>query len=98
MDEPFSALDVFTRRELEDSLLRIREELATTILMVTHNPDEAVYLADRIIILSERPGTVSDVVPVGIPHPRSPADPEYLRIRELVTGKVQGKPEQDGLD
>jgi ABC-type nitrate/sulfonate/bicarbonate transport system ATPase subunit len=95
MDEPFSALDVFTRRELEDSLLRIREELATTILMVTHNPDEAVYLADRIIVLSGRPGAIVEILKVEIPHPRNPASLEYIRIREQVTRMVQGKPDQD---
>jgi ABC-type nitrate/sulfonate/bicarbonate transport system ATPase subunit len=95
MDEPFSALDTFTRRELEDEILRIRQDLATTILMVTHNPEEAVYVADRILILSERPGVVSEIVSVTLPHPRSPADPEFIRIREQVTRMVQGKPDQD---
>ena len=95
MDEPFSALDTFTRRELEDEILRIRQELATTILMVTHNPEEAVYVADRILVLSERPAVISEILPVSLPHPRSPADQEFIRIREQVTRLVQGKPEQD---
>lgn len=92
MDEPFSALDTFTRKELEDEILRIRQELKTTILMVTHNPEEAVYVADRIIILSERPAVVSEIVPVDIPYPRSPTNPEFIRIRELVTLKCRGLP------
>jgi ABC-type nitrate/sulfonate/bicarbonate transport system ATPase subunit len=91
MDEPFSALDIFTRKELEEETLRIRQELKTTILMVTHNPEEAVYIADRIIILSERPGVVAGIVPVKLPHPRSPADPEFIRIREEVASLVQGR-------
>ena len=89
MDEPFSALDTFTRRELEDEILRIRQELTTTILMVTHNPEEAVYLADRIVILSERPAVVSEILSVDLPHPRSLSDTEFIRIREQVTQKVQ---------
>jgi NitT/TauT family transport system ATP-binding protein len=93
MDEPFSALDTFTRRELEDEVLRIRYELKTTILMVTHNPVEAVYLADRIVILSGRPSVVSEILPVDLPHPRDPAGPDFIRIRELVTRKVQGTPD-----
>ena len=93
MDEPFSALDTFTRRELEDEILRIRQELKTTILMVTHNPEEAVYVADRIVILSERPAVVSEIVQINLPHPRSPSNPEFIRIREQVTLKVQGKPD-----
>jgi sulfonate transport system ATP-binding protein len=93
MDEPFSALDMFTRRELEDEVQRIRSELKTTILMVTHNPEEAVYIADRIVILTERPAVVSEILPVGLPHPRNPADPEFIRIRERLTRMVQGKPD-----
>jgi len=95
MDEPFSALDIFTRRELEDEIQRIRNELETTILMVTHNPEEAVYLADRIVILSERPAMVSEILPVGLPHPRNPADPEFIRIRERLTLMVQGRPDRE---
>lgn len=93
MDEPFSALDTFTRRELEDEVIRIRDEMKTTIIMVTHNPEEAVYIADRIIILSERPAVVSEVLLVDLPHPRDPAGPDFIRIRELVTRRVQGKPD-----
>jgi len=91
MDEPFSALDTFTRRELEDEILRIRQELKTTILMVTHNPEEAVYVADRVIVISERPAIVSEILPVNLLHPRSFTDPEFIRIREEVTRKVQEK-------
>lgn len=92
MDEPFSALDTFTRRELEDEVLRVRDEMKTTILLVTHNPEEAVYLADRIVILSERPSVVSTILPVDLTHPRDPASPDFIRIREMVTRWVQGKP------
>jgi len=93
MDEPFSALDTFTRRELEDEVIRIRDGMKTTIIMVTHNPEEAVYIADRIIILSERPAVVSEIIPVELPYPRDPAGPEFIRIRELVTRRVLGKPD-----
>ena len=91
MDEPFSALDTFTRRELEDEVLRIRQDLKTTILMVTHNPEEAAYLADRIIILSGRPAVVSEILQIDLPYPRDPADPAFIRIREQVTRMIQGK-------
>ncbi|WP_321505768.1 ABC transporter ATP-binding protein [uncultured Methanoregula sp.] len=93
MDEPFSALDTFTRRELEDEVLRIRQAMKTTILLVTHNPEEAVYLADRIVILSKRPAGVSEILPVNLPHPRDPSNPEFIKIREQVTRRVQGKPD-----
>jgi NitT/TauT family transport system ATP-binding protein len=90
MDEPFSALDPFTRRELEDEVLRIRQELKTTILFVSHNPEEAVYLADRIVILSQRPAVISETLSVSLPHPRDMADPAFIRIREQVTRAVVG--------
>jgi NitT/TauT family transport system ATP-binding protein len=91
MDEPFSALDPFSRRELEDAILDIRRDLETTILVVSHDPEGSVYIADRIAILSERPGTVAEIIPVDLPHPRDPADPAFIRLRELVTKKVLGK-------
>ena len=91
MDEPFSALDTFTRRELEDEVVRIRQDLKTTFLMVTHNPEEAIYIADRIVILSGRPAVVSDILPIDLPYPRDKADPEFIRIREQVTRMIRGK-------
>ena len=91
MDEPFSALDPFTRRELEDEVLRIRTELKTTIILVTHNPEEAVYLADRIVILSQRPAVISEILAVDLPHKRDDADPAFIRIRKQVAEMVQGR-------
>jgi NitT/TauT family transport system ATP-binding protein len=94
MDEPFSALDPFTRRELQDEVLRIRDASSrdghpVAILLVTHNPEEAVYLADRIIVLSDRPGTIQGVIDVRLPHPRRISDLEFLSIREQVTNRVK---------
>jgi len=94
MDEPFSALDPFTRRELEDAILEIRRDLETTILIVSHDPEGSVYIGDRIVILSERPGTVAEIIPVDLPHPRDPADPAFIRLREQVTRKVLGEKER----
>lgn len=91
MDEPFSALDSYTRMELEDEVLRIRHEMNTTFLFVTHNPEEAVYLADRIIVLSARPATVRDVIPVSFPYPRDIGDPQVIEVIRLVTRMVTSK-------
>jgi NitT/TauT family transport system ATP-binding protein len=71
MDEPFSALDALTREELSVELQRVHMDLATTILFVTHSIDEAVLLADRVVVLSERPGQVRQVLNVEIPRPRT---------------------------
>jgi NitT/TauT family transport system ATP-binding protein len=70
MDEPFSALDVATRENLQDELVRIRAETGKTILFVTHDIDEAVYLADRVVALGGKPGEVRSVRDIAIPRPR----------------------------
>jgi NitT/TauT family transport system ATP-binding protein len=70
MDEPFASVDAQTRAGLEDLILRIRQETGTAVLLVTHDIDEAVYLADRVIVLSARPTYVMDVVEVALPQPR----------------------------
>ncbi|HOJ97782.1 MAG TPA: ABC transporter ATP-binding protein, partial [Methanospirillum sp.] len=88
MDEPFSALDPFSRHELQDEVIRIRDTLGTTFFIVTYNPDEAVYLGDRIIILSQRPSFVRKEIQVSSPRPRDLAEPELIRLIREVTGDV----------
>jgi NitT/TauT family transport system ATP-binding protein len=84
MDEPFGALDALTRRNLQDELLRIWAELKKTILFVTHSIEEAIYLADRIVVMTYRPGTVKRDIPVDLARPRDPAAPEFNALkREL---------------
>jgi NitT/TauT family transport system ATP-binding protein len=75
MDEPFAALDSFTREGLQDELLRIRERTGRTILFVTHDIDEAVYLADRVIVLAGRPAGIAAELRVELPLPRRRRDP-----------------------
>lgn len=84
MDEPFSALDSFTREGLQDELLRIRRETGKTILFVTHDIDEAVYLADRVVVLAGSPAGISADTRVALPQPRRRGSPELTAIgREL---------------
>ena len=71
MDEPFASVDAQTRAELEDLLLRIWAEFGVTVLFVTHDVDESVYLGDRVAVLSKSPSTVSEEVVVDLPAPRS---------------------------
>lgn len=80
MDEPFGALDALTRRNLQDELLKIWEKLGKTILFVTHSIEESIYLADRIVVMTYRPGTVKRDMLVDLPHPR---DPSSARFNEL---------------
>lgn len=70
LDEPFGALDALTRREMQDWLLGLWRRFEQTILFITHDVEEALYLADRVIVLSERPGRIQHIVEVGLPRPR----------------------------
>jgi NitT/TauT family transport system ATP-binding protein len=84
MDEPFGALDALTRRNLQDELLRIWEKLGKTILFVTHSIEESIYLADRIVVMTYRPGTVKRDQRVDMPRPRDPSSAAFNALkREL---------------
>ncbi len=84
MDEPFGALDALTRRNLQDELLRIWSELKKTIIFVTHSIEEAIYLADRIIVMTYRPGTVKKDIVLDLPRLRDPSSAEFNALkREL---------------
>jgi ABC-type nitrate/sulfonate/bicarbonate transport system, ATPase component len=84
MDEPFGALDAQTRNNLQKELLRIWEEEKRTIIFVTHSVDEAVFLSDRIVILSKRPGIIKKEIEIKIPRPRDRTRPEENQIRNEV--------------
>ena len=84
MDEPFGALDALTRRNLQDELLRIWSELKKTVIFVTHSIEEAIYLADRVVVMTYRPGTVKRDILVDLPRLRDPSSPEFNALkREL---------------
>ncbi len=93
MDEPFGALDALTRRNLQDELLRIWAELKKTVIFVTHSIEEAIYLADRIVVMTYRPGTVKRDLMVALPRLRDPASPEFNALKrelgELVMEEQQ---------
>ena len=93
MDEPFAALDTFNRYLLQDELIRIQEKAQTTILIVTHDIDEAVYLSDRILIMSSHPGRIFKDIPIhlGKPRDRASSDVQYYRKRILEDFELSGK-------
>jgi len=84
MDEPFGALDSLTRLTMRSELIRIWEAERKTILFVTHDVDESIQLAERIVVFSARPGRIRDVVEVDLPHPRDLGSPEYGRIKNVL--------------
>jgi NitT/TauT family transport system ATP-binding protein len=100
MDEPFGALDALTRRNLQDEVLRIWTEFQKTILFVTHGIEESIYLADRVVVMTYRPGTVKTIVPITLPRPRDTASPEFNDLKRYLTGLVmeeQRRHEEDEI-
>ncbi|MDE0370908.1 MAG: ABC transporter ATP-binding protein [bacterium] len=90
MDEPFGALDEMTRERMQSELLRIRAETGTTVVFVTHSIPEAVFLSTRVVIMSPRPGTITEVVDIDLPEPRSDDTREDQRFFELLTDVREG--------
>lgn len=84
LDEPFSALDAFTRMSMQQEILKIWKKEKTTMILVTHDIDEAVFLADRVVILSSRPGTIKKIVKVEVPRSRKRSDYDYIKIRNEI--------------
>ena len=84
LDEPFGALDAFTRMNMQDELLRIKADRKMTMIMVTHDVDEAVYLANRIVVMSPRPARIEEIVSVDLGFPRDRNNPEFIRLRSEI--------------
>lgn len=88
LDEPMGALDSFTRADMQDKLLELWRENNTTMILVTHDVDEAIYLSDRIVIMTPRPGKIKEIMEVGQPHPRHRGGPEFLALRQTILEKL----------
>lgn len=89
MDEPYGQLDVKLRYYLEDELVQLWQTLKSTVLFVTHNIEEAVYIGSRILVLSNKPTTIKAEVIVDLPRPRNLIDPKFVEIRKKVTELIR---------
>lgn len=89
MDEPFGALDAQTRNKMQRELLNIWQETKKTILFVTHSVDEAVYLSDKIVVLTPRPGTVHEIDDIDLPRPRDRTSVEFAQIRKNILHVIE---------
>ncbi|MEU1747395.1 ABC transporter ATP-binding protein [Micromonospora arida] len=99
MDEPFGALDALTRVQMQDQLLATWGSERRTVMFITHDVDEAVYLANRVVVMAARPGRVHEVIDVDLPYPRTEAvrlSPEFSRIRNRVWRAVYHQTPQEG--
>jgi sulfonate transport system ATP-binding protein len=90
LDEPFGALDALTRIYMQQEVLRIWERKKMTMILVTHDIDEAIYLGDRVVIMSERPGTIKREIAIDLPRPRNRSDYSFLEIRKSILQEFFG--------
>jgi len=89
MDEPFGHFDATSREHIEKMIIHIWQKTKATILLVTHNIEEAVFLATRIIVLSQKPTRIKKIIPVHLEHPRNYTDTEFIKIRKNVTELIK---------
>ena len=102
LDEPLSALDAFTRENLQEAIIKIWNENKPSIILVTHDIEEAIYLSHRVIVMSERPSKVVEEVKINIPYPRNRISEEVIRyrkkIKEILEKKGKNKNEKEVVD
>src|SRR5690606_29768338 len=84
MDEPFAALDALTRLRMQELLAHVCADVGSTAVMVTHDIEEALFLADRVVVMSKRPASIIDVIPVDRPRPRERNDPALAALRPAI--------------
>lgn len=89
MDEPYGQLDIELKFKLEDELIKLWEKTSTTALFITHNIEEAVYLGQRILVLTNKPSKVKKIIDVNIPRPRDISAPEFVDLRKEVTELIK---------
>ena len=91
MDEPFAALDVQTRAKMQDFLLDVWRDSGASVLFVTHHIDEAVALADRVVVFTARPGRIKSIIPIDMPRPRDLFSPQAEALRRQLTEELRSE-------
>lgn len=89
MDEPYGQMDIKMRYYLEDEVIRLWQATGSTVLFITHNLEEATYLAERVLILSNKPAKIKSNIQVDLPRPRKVSDPEFIKIRKEITEMIK---------
>ena len=89
MDEPDGQMDIKMRFEREDEVIRLWKETGTTVIFITHNIEEAVYLAQKVLILTNKPAKIKEQLSIDLPHPRNVSDREFIRIRKYITDQIK---------
>lgn len=95
MDEPFGALDSLTRDLMQEEILRVWERTRKTFVLITHNIEEAIFLGDRVMVMTARPGSVKEIIDVGLPRPRHPemrsTDPHFLEYKDRIFHTIRAE-------
>ena len=89
MDEPYGQMDIKMRYYLEDEVIRLWKVTGSTVLFVTHNLEEAVYLAERVLVLTNKPATIKTEIDVGLERPRKVSSPDFVEIRKQLTDMIK---------
>jgi NitT/TauT family transport system ATP-binding protein len=97
MDEPFGALDAQTREILQEEMLRIWQQARKTVVFVTHSISESLFLADRVVVMATRPGSIKAIIDVELPHPRERTDPNFIALERQVKQLVREEVDKLGV-
>lgn len=89
MDEPYAQMDIKVRYYLEDEVLKLWKKTGSTVLFITHNIEEAVYLSQKCMIMSQKPTTIKEVIDNPLPYPRNVSDPEFIKLRKEITKMIK---------
>lgn len=95
LDEPFGALDALTKIQMQNEVLRIWQAEKTTMILVTHDIDEAVFLGDKVVVMSSRPGTIRKILSIQLPRPRDRSSPDFMALRKEIYGEFFAQTENE---